>query len=186
MATFRKKRSKQYKSRTKSRRNYTNKRRGKKTLRGGVFGLFRKSSQVTPVSSQASSLPLKNESLDEEINSFSKKIESEMSKITNKDTEENNEQLETYIDSIKRTSQDLAVDYNRLMQQMNKSKTADELFKQNNDLLDNHINMLDIIYSFNDKASLNTLKVFANNAAIGYYTGLLQVITKKKNTLPVN
>ena len=35
MATFRRKRYKKYKSRTKSRRNYTNKRRGKKTLRGG-------------------------------------------------------------------------------------------------------------------------------------------------------
>ena len=179
MATFRRKRSKKYKSRTKSRRKYSIKRRGKKTLRGGGIlpGIFGSSkSRVAPT--QASSLPKKNVSLDEDINNFNDKIEHEITRL------KFNKNLQMYIHAITTTSTELAQHYIRLMLEINKSKPTDELdelVKKNKSFLDYHISALDSIYRLNGIEPLNKLKDAADQIAIDYYTGLSHIIKASVN-----
>lgn len=200
MATFRKKRSKQYKSRTKSRRNYTNKRRGKKTLRGGgIFQGFSRfprfprfigsNSQVAPAPdpSPTSSSPFENVllALDkniEDIDKFISEITDKKNELEKINTTEDTESLPMYITAIITTSRILTDRYYRLMLKIYNLERSNDLFKQKQSLLENHIAMLDLVSNDNTQ-SVNKLKSSANTIAITYYDELLTIITRVKANL---
>ena len=203
MATFRRKRSKKYKSRTKSRRNYTNKRHGKKSLiGGGIFSRFSRfprfprftvsNSQVAPTPDQSptTTLPLAYVLQDKDIEDI-EYIDNLISKITDKknelekkntteDTEdtEDTEALPMYIKAIITTSRKLTEDYYSLTLKIYNLESSEVLFKQKEELLKHHIEMLDLVSKHT--LPVNYLKRLANSIAITYYDGLLNLITSVK------
>ena len=134
-----------------------------------------------------SSLPLHKVSLVEDINKFSEKINSEMIRLAGIDTEQNDENLEMYIDAIIETSRLLTHEYYKLMLKINNSEHGDvlfiqkNLFKQKEDLLHNYITTLDSISRFKGIEPLNKIKDAANKIAINYYTGLSDLINSSVN-----
>ena len=142
--------------------------------------MFYRKRQVAP-DPPPSSLPLHKVSLVEDIGKFSEKINSETIRLEEIDIEQNDENLEMYIDAIIATSRLLTHDYYKLMLKIKKSEHDDVLFNQKEHLLDNYITALDSISSFKGIEPLNKIKDAANKIAINYYTGLSDLINYSVN-----